>query len=92
MGRRRCHRCGFPLRPKRPGSVYRVQIMATNAVRSQPFILANVAIQVLGNLLIEANKAKMSESQRKLVQTFVDDADAKGMLEWSLKFQQMVDR
>ncbi len=72
------------------GNLYAVQVVRTNAVLSQPFVLADAAIQVLGNLAIEANKDKMSPRERKLVQSFVDNADAHGLLEWSLRFQQLV--
>jgi hypothetical protein len=70
------------------GNVYDVQVTYTNAVLNRPFLFANAAIKVLGNLLIEANKDKMDRGERRLVQKLVDDADAKGLLEWSLKFQQ----
>jgi hypothetical protein len=70
------------------GYVYKVQIMSTNAVLSQPFVLANAAIKLLGNAFIQANKDKMSELERKVVQELVDKADAKGLLEWSLQFEQ----
>jgi hypothetical protein len=70
------------------GRVYRVQVMYTNAVFSPPFGLANLAIQVLGDALIEANKNEMSDLERKVVQKLVDSADAKGLLEWSLQFEQ----
>jgi hypothetical protein len=70
------------------GYVYKVQVMETNAVWSQPFVLANATIKVLGNLLIEANKDKMTPLERKIVQKIVDSADAKALLEWQLKFEQ----
>jgi hypothetical protein len=70
------------------GDVYAVQTLYTNAIWSQPFLLANAAIQVLGNALIEANKDKMKPFELKLVQKLVDNADAKGLLELSIKFDQ----
>ncbi len=70
------------------GKIYRVQIVDTNAVLQQPFLTANVAIKVLGNLLAEAFKEKMTKAERKDLQKLIDDADAKAMLEWSLAFQQ----
>jgi hypothetical protein len=70
------------------GRVYGVQVMYTNAILSQPFFLANTAIKSLGNLLIDAFEEKMNTDERRLVRGLVDDADAKGLLEWSLKFQQ----
>jgi hypothetical protein len=80
---------GFRCDPS--GHLYDVRIMYTNARFSPPFTLANLAIQALGNLLIQANKEKMDPLDRKLVQKFVDDADAKGLLEWSLKFHQFME-
>ena len=70
------------------GRVYAVQVMYTNAVLSQPFFLANAAIKGLGNLFIGAFEDKMNRDERRLVQGLVDDADAKGLLEWSLRFEQ----
>jgi hypothetical protein len=70
------------------GYVYKVQIMYTNAVLSPPFALANATIQLLGNALIEADKDKMSDLERKIVEKLVSDADAKALLEWSLRFEQ----
>jgi len=71
------------------GNVEEVRVTYTNAHFSQPFALADVTIQVLGNILIRAYQDKMSTFERKMVQKFVDNADAKGLLEWSLKFQQL---
>lgn len=74
------------------GNIYEVQTIWTNAVLNQPFLTANLTIKVLGNALIEAFKKQMKESERKEIQKLVDDADAKGLLEWSLKFQQALSR
>lgn len=70
------------------GTVYGVKIAYTNAEGNVPFLWANVSIQVLGNLFIEAYKDKLSDDDRKLLQKMVDNADAKGMLEWSLRLDQ----
>ncbi|HLJ28642.1 MAG TPA: hypothetical protein VKY85_18180 [Candidatus Angelobacter sp.] len=70
------------------GNVYAVKIMYTNAEGNQPFLWANVSIQVLGNLLIDAYKDKLSVDDRRQLQKLVDNADAKGLLEWSLKLDQ----
>jgi hypothetical protein len=74
------------------GGVYDVQVVRTNAIFSQPYVLANGTIKVLGNLLIEAFKDNMKPEERQFVQKLIDDADAKGMLVWSLKFQQSLGR
>jgi hypothetical protein len=70
------------------GYVQRVQIMYTNAVWSQPFTFANGAIKLIGKMVFEANKNKMTPLERELVQKLIDAADAKGLLEWSLRFEQ----
>jgi hypothetical protein len=62
--------------------------MYTNAVLSPPFVLASGMIQLLENTLIQANKDKMTDLERKTVQKRVDEADAQGLLEWSLQFEQ----
>jgi hypothetical protein len=74
------------------GNIYEVKVVWTNAVFNQPWLTANATIKVLGNLLIEVFKDKMSPADRREVQKLVDDANAKGMLEWSLKFQQALGR
>lgn len=70
------------------GNIYGVQIGDSNAVVNQPFLLANGAIKLLGNALIELYKDQLTTNQRSVVQDLVDKADAHGLLEWSLKFQQ----
>ena len=73
-----------------PGeSCARCKIIYTNAVLNQPFVLADAAIKLLGSAVIEANKDKMSEGERRLVQKLVDEADARVLLEWSLAFEQL---
>src|SRR5580693_445654 len=66
------------------GNVRAVEVLYSNGFLSRPFVLADGAIKVLGNLAIEANKKNMSDLQRRLVQELVDDANAKGLLELSL--------
>jgi hypothetical protein len=70
------------------GNVDDIRIISTTAILNQPFFFANAAIQVLGNLVIEAAKDKMSPAERKVVQTMVDNADAKALLLWRMRFQR----
>jgi hypothetical protein len=70
------------------GKVSEVKIDKTNAVGNKPFLWANVSIQLLGNLLIEAYKDKLSEDDRQQLHKLVDNADAHGLLELSLKIDQ----
>jgi hypothetical protein len=72
----------------RRGNVYEVKVLASNAIINQPFAVADATIQLLGNLLIEAFKDNMTAEDRKQVRKAVADADAKGLLETSLKLQQ----
>jgi len=71
------------------GNVYAVQVLYTNALFNQPYVLANGAIKLLGSLMIEANKKNMTDVERKLAQELVDRADAKGLLELSVRLQQV---
>jgi hypothetical protein len=73
----------------RRGSVYEVQIMDTNAVFSQPFFVAKASISILGHSIVEYYKDKLSEEDRRQLHKFVSDADVKGMLEWSLRLDQL---
>jgi len=70
------------------GRVYGVRIVSSNAILQQPFFFANKTIQVLGNLVISALKDNMSEEETNAVQQFVNEADAKGLLELVLRLEQ----
>ena len=74
------------------GSIYEVQVTWTNAQIAQPFVFANGAIQVLGNTLIQALGNNLTPAQRQEFQTLVNNADAKRLLEWSLRVQQSLGR
>jgi hypothetical protein len=74
------------------GAVYRVQVLSTNAELSQPFTFANLAIRVMGNLVVASAKGHMSEIERQLIQKLVDNADAKGLMEIWLRIQQAARR
>jgi hypothetical protein len=69
------------------GMVYEVHVAYTNAILNQPFFVANLSIQVLGNLLIESYKDSMTAEQLRLAHEFVDHADAKGLLQLDLKIE-----
>lgn len=70
------------------GKVYGSTVVGTNAILQQPYGLANATIQVLGNLTIEVLKDQIKPEDRKKIQTFVDSADAKGLMEFGLALQQ----
>jgi hypothetical protein len=71
------------------GKANRVGILYTNAFLNQPFVLADVSIQVLGHGLIELYKDKLSREDRQTLDGLVNRADAKGLLEFSLRTQQL---
>jgi hypothetical protein len=74
------------------GDVYRVQIMRTNAKFSQPFAVAKLSIDLLGNALLEAFKEKMSETDRAQLQTLIRDSNPQAILELGLKLRQAFGR
>jgi hypothetical protein len=73
------------------GNLSRVQIMSTNAFLSQPFLVANASIAVLGHSLIELYKDKLSDDDRRQLHDLVNKADAKGLLEFRLRLEQLLD-
>lgn len=70
------------------GNVYKVQVMACNGVFQQPYALANLSIQIVGEALYDALKEKLSEGDRKLVRKLIDDVDAQGLMQFGLRVQQ----
>jgi hypothetical protein len=74
------------------GDVYEVQILRTNAVLSQPYAVAKLSIDVLGNALLEAFKDNVSSSDRAQLQTMIRNADPKAILEMGLKLRQAFGR
>jgi hypothetical protein len=70
------------------GSVYGVRIMKHNGTIQQPFMLADVTIQVLGNAIIEAMGDDLKDAQRAELKRFVDAADSRGLLVAYLRLSQ----
>ena len=70
------------------GKVYRVKAGDSTAIFNQPFLAANLAIKALGNLLLSGFGDKMTPQQKENYQRFIDNADAKGMLELTLQVRQ----
>jgi hypothetical protein len=73
------------------GNVYKVSVMDTDAILP-PFFTANVTINVLGNALISMFNEKLTPDDRRQLRALVNDADAKGLLEFSLRVQQAFGR
>ena len=70
------------------GSVYEVQILGTNAILQQPYTLANASITIVGNLILEAFRDRLSEEEMRQVKAMIDNPNARGLLEMGLKLQQ----
>lgn len=71
------------------GYVYDLEVNGTDAEFNEPFFLANLSIQVLGNALIEQYRDQLSPEDLKLVRRIVRNADAKSLLVWQLKLDQL---
>jgi hypothetical protein len=74
------------------GQFLSLRPIKTDAVFNQPFALADLSIQVVGQVMIKAFEDDMSEADKRQFQRILDNADTKALLEWSLKFQQAAGR
>jgi len=68
------------------GQIYKSQVVYTNAQFNQPFMLANLSIQVLGRMVINSDD-NMSNSDREFAVKLIDDADAHGLMDLWLTLQ-----
>ena len=60
------------------GYVYQVQVTYTNAFLSQPFGVANLSINVVGNVLLEAFRDQMTPQEIQQARQMIDNPNAKG--------------
>lgn len=74
------------------GSIDSVKSLRSDGIAQAPFLAAQAAITVVGNVLYEAFKDQMSNTERQQMKYFIDQADAKSLLELQLKLQQAVGR
>jgi hypothetical protein len=70
------------------GYVYEVQTPYSNAFLSPPFALANISINVVGNLLIEAFRDQMTPQELQDARRMIDNPNARGLLQMNLRLQQ----
>ena len=70
------------------GSYEGSRVLKTDAVFNQPFELAKLSIQVVGQLLIEAFGDQMQDNDRRILRELIDRADAKGLLDLQIKLRQ----
>lgn len=70
------------------GTLESVRIEASNGEFNSPFALANLTIGVVGKVLLETFGGDLNDDDRRQIRRMIRDADAKSLLEWSLRFQQ----
>lgn len=70
------------------GSLTGLNVIDSNGVVQAPFLVANGTIQLVGQAVVEAEKGQITESRRQLLQKFVDEADARGLLVTELEIDQ----
>ena len=73
------------------GRLQSLQVMSTNAQLSPPFMLASASIKLVGKSIVEYYREKMNKLEQKTLEWLVDNADAKALLEWRLKFAQSIE-
>jgi hypothetical protein len=69
------------------GTIYGTRVRKTTAILNQPFLVANLSIQILGNALIESNKDSMTPNDLRIARELVKNADAQGLLNLWLRLQ-----
>ncbi len=74
------------------GNVGQIAVISSNGILQKPFALADATIQILGNLVIEALKNDLQDSDRRELQQIVNSANSRKLLEWALAFRQRVGR
>jgi hypothetical protein len=70
------------------GRVYKTQIMNSNGRLQQPFAMANLAIQVLGNAITDSLRDSLTDKDRAELKRLVESADAQGLLNVYLRLGQ----
>jgi len=72
------------------GRLHEINNERTTAIVNQPYVLANGAIQVVGALVQEAFKDRMSAEDRKFVQGCIDNPNARGLMKWVVQLEYNV--
>lgn len=74
------------------GTIDSVKSLRSDGIGQSPFLAAQAAVAVVGNVIYEAFKDSMSNSERQQMRNFIDQADVKSLLELQLKLQQALGR
>jgi hypothetical protein len=72
------------------GAIYYVKVIKTNARLQQPFAMANMTIQVLGDAMIKAMGDNLKEQDRVELKRLIDTSDSHGMLMAYLRLGQIL--
>jgi hypothetical protein len=60
------------------GSVYAVDVLASNGVINRPFVIAQASMKIISQLLLD--NSNLTAEQRAALQRLVDAEDARGLL------------
>jgi len=72
------------------GHLSNVNNAKSTSIVSPPYLLANGAIKILGQALLEATKDNLKDEDKDFIQKCIDDADARKLMIFGLKFQYNV--
>lgn len=70
------------------GKVKGVKSMHCDAFVNTPFTFADGTIKVVGQLIVEAFGSQMSATDKRTVQSLINSANSKGLLEFGLAMRQ----
>jgi hypothetical protein len=72
------------------GAIYQMKVVRTNAVLQQPFAMADITIQVLGDAIVKAMGDNLKEKDRVDLKRLIDSSDSHGLLVAYLRFGQLL--
>jgi hypothetical protein len=70
------------------GRVYKTQVLSTNGVLQQPFAVASASIQIVGRVVFDSFKEKLTPNDRQYLQQLIDTANSQRILEFCLQLDQ----
>ena len=71
------------------GNVYAVQVDKSNGVLQAPYAVANLTIQVVGNLVLDQFRNQMTNMEIQQAEQSINNPNARGLLELNLKLEQV---
>lgn len=70
------------------GSISGIRATRSDGIAQAPFLASQATIALIGNVIYEAFKNDMSETERAQLRQIIEQADTKSLLEMQLKLQQ----